>query len=197
MSVGEIAVNRSPRGILVMAMLTAAASTIAGCTDSRMASTNATSGAQASSETTPTRKSATYQTGYGLSSDGPTTDLYTELFRSNAGDDRNAPATVASGNIQQGQPALASSAAQQEPAAPQVRPATNARNDRNAPDRNAPVTVSSGKAQQGQPALASSTVQQEPAAPQAPPPTATVYGMSSDGPTTDLYKELFGSRSSE
>src|SRR5258708_6382706 len=109
MSVGEIAVNRSPRGILVMAMLTAAASTIAGCTDSRMASTNASSGAQASSETTPARKSATYQTGYGLSSDGPTTDLYTELFRSNASDDKNAPATVASGNIQQSQPALASS----------------------------------------------------------------------------------------
>jgi hypothetical protein len=150
MSVGEIAVNRSPRGILVMAMLTAAASTIAGCTDSRMASTNATSGAQASSETTQARKSATYQTGYGLSSDGPTTDLYTELFRSNASDDKNAPATVASGNIQQSQPALASSVAQQEPAAPQ-----------------------------------------------APPPTATVYGMSSDGPTTDLYKELFGSRSRE
>jgi hypothetical protein len=114
-----------------MIVLPALAIMIAGCADSRMAATNAD--AQAS---------APYQTGYGLSSNGPTTDLYTELFRNNARDDRNAPATASSGTVQQGQPATAG-VAQQEP---------------------------------------------------VPPASPTAFGISSNGPTTDLYTELFGPR---
>jgi hypothetical protein len=131
---------------------------MAGCADSRMAASNATSGAgaQASSENTQARRPAPYQAGYGLSSDGPTTDLYTELFRSNPREDNNAPA--------------------------------------NAP---APATAPSGTVQQGQPALASNATRQESAAAQAQPATATVYGLSSNGTTTDLYTELFGPRSHE
>jgi hypothetical protein len=129
-----------------MIALPAVASMIAGCADSRTAATNTAPGAQASSENTPARRSAPYQTSYGLSSDGPTTDLYTELFRTNARDDRNAPATVSSGTVPQGQPATASSAVQQET---------------------------------------------------APPASTTVYGISSNGMTTDLYTELFGPRSHE
>jgi hypothetical protein len=140
---------------------------MAGCADSRMAASNATSGAgaQASSENTQARRPAPYQAGYGLSSDGPTTDLYTELFRSNPQEDKNAPAnapapaTAPSGTVQQGQPALASNATRQESAAAQAQPAS--------------------------------------AAAQAQPATATVYGLSSNGTTTDLYTELFGPRSHE
>jgi hypothetical protein len=152
-----------------MIVLSAAASMIAGCADSRMAASNAD--AQASTS---------YQTGYGISSNGPTTDLYTELFRNNGRDDRNqpAPATATAGPVPQSQPATASSTVQ----------------------RGQPVTASN-TAQRGQPATAVNTfpagqpatavVQQEEPPPQSVP---TAYGISSNGPTTDLYTEIFGPR---
>lgn len=124
--------------------------------------------------------SAPYQTGYGISSSGPTTDLYTELFRNNARDDRNAPATVSAGTVPQSQPATASSAV------PQGQPA-----------------VASGTVQRGQPATATAANTVPPGQPatagvvqQEPPPQAvpTAYGISSNGPTTNLYTELFGPR---
>jgi hypothetical protein len=148
-----------------MVLLLAGAGMIVGCADSRMAATNSGAGAQASSENTGARGSTPYQTGYGLTSDGPTTDLYTELFRPKARDDKNAPATVPSGTVP---PAVASSAVQPG------QPASGARG-----------------AQQGQPTSVASVIQQEPATPQAPPATTTVYGIPSDGMTTDLYTELF------
>ena len=88
-----------------MIVLPAIAIMIAGCADSRLAATNDGVGAQASGESTPARRSTPYQTGYGLTSDGPTTDLYTELFRPNARDDGSAAAPVSPGAVQQGQPA--------------------------------------------------------------------------------------------
>ena len=88
-----------------MAVLPAIAIMIAGCADSRLAATNDGVGAQASGESTPAQRSTPYQTGYGLTSDGPTTDLYTELFRPNARDDGSAAAPVSPGAVQQGQPA--------------------------------------------------------------------------------------------
>jgi tRNA A37 threonylcarbamoyladenosine synthetase subunit TsaC/SUA5/YrdC len=151
-----------------MGLLLAAAGMIAGCADSRVAATGSGAGTQASSENNPARRSTPYQTGYGLTSDGPTTDLYTELFRSKARDDNNAPATVSSGTVA---PAVASNA---------VQPGQ-------------PATVARG-VQQGQPTSVASVVPQEPAT-QAPPATTTVYGIPSDGMTTDLYTELFGPRS--
>jgi hypothetical protein len=135
---------------------------LAGCADSRLAATNANvgTGAQVSSD-----RQAAYQTGYGLSSDGPTTDLYTELFGAKARSDQNAPAPL---------PAPAPIGA-----APQVQTAA------------------------AQPVTAASVVPPEPAAPQAAPvaetasANATVYGIPSNGPTTDLYTELFRSKRPE
>jgi hypothetical protein len=146
-------------------VLPALASMVAGCADSRIAGANA----QASSENGRTQRPAPVQTGYGLSSDGPTTDLYTELFRS-----KDAPTAPSSATVAQGQPSTASPVAV-------------------AQDQS--TTASPAAAPQGRPATAANAAQQMPAAPQAPPATATVYGMSSDGPTTDLYTELFGARS--
>jgi hypothetical protein len=143
---------------------------VGGCADSRLAASNAASspaGAQASSETND------YKTGYGLSSNGPTTDLYTELFRSSKRDDKSAPAPVA-GTVQQNQPPSVSATVQQ----------------------NQPAFVSA-TAQPDQPAPAPGVIRQEAAAAEATPSTATVYGMSSDGPTTDLYTALFGPRRRE
>jgi hypothetical protein len=136
-SVEETGLNPLPRCIPVMIAVPAVAIMIAGCTDSRIAATDRSIGAQVSGENNQERRPADYQTGYGISSNGPTTDVYTELFRSNARDDRNAPAPVSSGAVPQdqpapaspgavpqGQPAPASSVAQQEPAKPQAPPAS-------------------------------------------------------------------------
>jgi hypothetical protein len=136
---------------------------VAGCADSRIAGANA----QASSENGRTQRPAPVQTGYGLSSDGPTTDLYTELFRS-----KDAPTAPSSATVAQGQPSTASPVAVAQGQS---------------------TTASPAAVPQGRPATAANAAQQMPAAPQAA--TATVYGMSSDGPTTDLYTELFGARS--
>jgi hypothetical protein len=138
---------------------------VAGCADSRIAGANA----QASSENGRTQRPAPVQTGYGLSSDGPTTDLYTELFRS-----KDAPTAPSSATVAQGQPSTASPVAVAQGQS---------------------TTASPAAVPQGRPATAANAAQQMPASPQAPPATATVYGMSSDGPTTDLYTELFGARS--
>ena len=143
-----------------MIVLPALAGILAGCADSRMAVSDAGAGAAASGGSTQP-KPASYQTAYGLSSDGPTTDLYTELFRANARKDP-APAAPTSGTVTQ----------------PLAAP-------------------TSGTVAQGQPATASNIAQAQPAVAEAPPATATVYGMSSDGPTTDLYTELFGRKRPE
>jgi hypothetical protein len=153
----EIALYCSPHWIRVIIVLPALAGMVAGCADSRIAGANA----QASSDTGRAQRPAPVQTGYGLSSDGPTTDLYTELFGSKARQD--APAAAASATAAQGAPGMGSSAA----------------------------------LPQGRSAAGSNAIQQTPAAPPAPPSNATVYGMSSNGPTTDLYTELFGGKSRE
>ena len=152
-----------------MVVLPAIAS-IAGCADSRMAANNAD--AQAS---------APYQVGYGMSSNGPTTDLYTEIFGSKVRDDRNAPATAtaAAGPVPQGQPATASNTVQRG------QPVTAA----NTVQRGQPATTAANTVPPGQPAPV-------PVAQEEPPPQAvpTAYGISSNGPTTDLYTEIFGPR---
>jgi hypothetical protein len=126
---------------------------------------------------------APYQAGYGMSSNGPTTDLYTELFRNKARD--NAPvATAAAGPVLQGQPV-------------QGQPATAS----NTVQRGQPVTAAN-TVQRGQPANnAANTVPPGqpaavPVAQEEPPPQAvpTAFGISSNGPTTDLYTEIFGPR---
>jgi hypothetical protein len=151
---------------------------VAGCADSHFAASNASASAQATSDNSRPQRSPPVQVGYGLSSDGPTTDLYTELFGSKSRDDRDAPTAASSAAVAQSQPTTASSAA-----LPQGKPATR--------------TSAAVPQPQGQPANPAIAVQAQPATPQAEPATATVFGMSSNGPTTDLYTELFGGRSRE
>lgn len=146
-----------------MIVLPALAGTVAGCADSHFASSNASM--QTTSDTGRTQREAPVQVGYGMTSDGPTTDLYTEIFRPKR-DEAPAPAAVA-----QGQPTAAA-------------PATVAQGR---PGARSPATVA-----QNQPAMASNAVPPAPAAPPAEQATPTAYGISSNGPTTDLYTELFG-----
>lgn len=171
---GGIVLNRSSRCTRITVVL-AAAITIAGCADSRMAANNASSGAQPPPE--PDTPAA-----YGISSKGPTTDVYTELFGSSQRDNENAAAPAAT--AQQAQPQ-------------QVQPATAT-----STNRQGQRTTASAANRQVQPApapLPTTQVAQQPVAAPQPPPepdTPTAYGISSNGPTTDLFTELFGSRRS-
>lgn len=136
--------NYSLRYIPITVVFAGLAIVAAGCSDSRMAANNAASNngeAQRSS----------YQAGYGLSSEGPTTDLYTEL----KGSWQRAERPQAAGTVQQG-------------------------------------TSAGGNGQQV--AASGSGVVQQPAGPPREEPTTTAYGISSDGPTTDVYTAFFGPR---
>jgi hypothetical protein len=123
-----------------------------------------------------------YKTAYGLSSDGPTTDLYTELFGSRRRDDQVAAASAgATAETQPVQPAT--TVAGTQPA----QPATAA-------TRQGKPASASASTRQVQPAPVQ--VAQQPAAPPPPPEpdVPTAYGITANGPTTDLYTELFGPR---
>jgi hypothetical protein len=144
LSVGEIVLKYSSRCIPVVVVLAGLAMVAAGCSDSRMAANNAASN---SGEAQPSG----YRTGYGTTSEGYTTDVYTELKGSLQRTPRTQ--TAASGPVQQGQPATSAGVNGQQVAAGVV---------------------------------------QQPAGPPPEEPTTTAYGISSDGPTTDLATWLFG-----
>ena len=171
--------NRALSCIRTGAALAAVAIAVAGCA----AANNATS-AQASAQ-----GEQPYKTMYGMNSDGPTTDLYTEFFGERQ--PKSAPATnVASAQPVQpvtAQPLNPVQSGQQSPAA--TRPGQA-------------QTTAAGRAPQpayGQPAPGQPVqVAQQPASP-APPPepdVPTAYGITANGPTTDLYTEIFGPRRS-
>jgi hypothetical protein len=135
----------------------------AGCADARLAANNAASNSgQVQQQVQP----ASYQTGYGLTSEGPTTDLYHEFKHSLEPPER---------------PQLATTVQQQAPA-----PVNGQQVAESSPG---PSVVQQGAAQQG---VAQQPVAQQPAAPPREAPTATMYGMNSDGPSTDIYTALFG-----
>ena len=170
--VGDFSLNHSSRCIR-LALFLAATTTVAACADSRMAANNAA----------PNQPEQPYKTGFGFSSDGPTTDLYTEFFGSSR---RDVPAA---------QPATASAAppAQLQPAPGSPVPQQNQRTAAYPANRQA------NPGQPNQPAVASVAPEPplQPAPPPAPPPapdTPAAYGITSNGPTTDLFTELFGPR---
>jgi hypothetical protein len=149
-----------------MAVLGVTAISLAGCADSRLTANNAASspgaGAQASGGTAQDQSPSGYRF---------TTDLYTELFRSNKRDDKSAPTNDTSA------PASVSG-----PVAPVAVTSGTPQQDPSARDQSAP---------------APGVTRQEAVAPETPPAQATVYGISSNGTTTDLYTELFGPRRRE
>lgn len=131
----------------------------AGCSDSRLAANNAVSNGGRP-------EPSGYQTGYGLTSDGPTTDLYHEFKHSLEPPER--PPVVAT--------------AQPETPAP-------VNGQQVADSRSGPGATQQGVTQQP---AGQQPVAQQPAAPPREAPTATMYGMNSDGPTTSIYTALFG-----
>ena len=174
-----VVLNRSLSCIRATTALAAVAIIAAGC-----AAANNTASSQGSGQA-----EQPYKTAYGLTSDGPTTDLYTELFGSSK--TAAAPATAAP---EQGQPMTAAAATQ--PVQPATAPASTQ------PPQPATTTAATRQnksamaARQAQPAPAPVEVAQQPAPPQPPPEpdVPTAYGITANGPTTDLYTELFGPR---
>jgi hypothetical protein len=157
--------------------LCAVAIIVAGC-----AAANNTSSSQGTNQ-----GEQPYKTAYGLSSEGTTTDLYTEMFGSSRDKNAAPPATVTA-TTQQVQPATAATASQPVQPVPASGPTRQA------------ATTATRQVQpanrQVQPAPAATEVAQQPAAPQPPPEpdVPTAYGITANGPTTDLYTELFGPR---
>src|SRR6202049_5344705 len=94
--------NRSSPSIRHTVALAAVAILLAGCADSRLAANNAAN-----------QSEQPYSAGYGLSSAGTTTDLYTEFFGSSRRDDKNAAqaAATASASPPQVQPGPGAAAA--------------------------------------------------------------------------------------
>ncbi len=191
---GEIVLNRLLRGIRAVPVLAAAAIAIAGCADSRMTAANAPSNANA--QVSNEQGEQPYKTGYGFTSDGPTTDLYTELFGSSRRDAPPPPAVP-----QPVEPVVASTPI--EPVQPAPTPAAKQKAQRataSAANRQVQPANSTVATQPVQPAPAPAPVTaqavQPPPQPQAPAEsdTPTAYGITSNGPTTDLYTALFGSR---
>ena len=137
-------------------------------------------GCAAANNTTTSQGEQPYRTAYGISSDGFTTDLYTEFF----GPRKPAAAPeTATAAAQPAQPVTASNVSQP------VQPATTS-----AATRQSKPAVASAPPRQVQPAPV--VVAQQPAAPEPPPePDVPVaYGITANGPTTDLFTELFGPR---
>jgi hypothetical protein len=144
-----------------------------------------------------------YKTMYGITSEGTTTDLYTEMFGP-----RQAPAPAT--NVAAAQPvqSVTTQSVTSQPIAP-VQPSATATSP--ARPGQAVTSASTNRPNQAQTNTAYRTPQpsaaqpapvqvaQQPAPP-APPPepdVPTAYGITANGPTTDLYTALFGPRRSD
>jgi hypothetical protein len=174
--------SRALSCIRIAVALTAVAVVASGCA----AANNATSSQASAQGEQP------YRTMYGISSEGTTTDLYTEIFGPRQ--PPPAPATnVASAQPVQPLAAQPINPVQQGTTAArpgQTATATNRQNQSTAANR-APQPA------YGQPAPSQPVqVAQQPAPPQPPPEPdmPTAYGITTNGPTTDLYTEIFGPR---
>ena len=168
-------ISVAPR-IRAAVALTAVAVAAAGCAGAN----NATS-AQASSQ-----GEQPYRTMYGISSEGTTTDLYSEIF----GARQPTPAPAA--NVANAQPVQAVTSQPIAPVQQGTAPGYQARPGQ---------VVTGAYANRPQPASQPAPVQvaQQPA-PLAPPPepdVPTAYGITANGPTTDLYTAIFGPRRSD
>jgi hypothetical protein len=150
--------------------------------------------AGAANNTASTQGEQAYKTSYGFSSEGTTTDLYTEFFGPRKPAIPPETATAAVQPVQQ--PTMASPATQ--PVQPAPAPATTqpAQAPNSATARQAKSASPSTTGRQVQPAPAPVVVAQQPPAPQPPPEpdVPAAYGITANGPTTDLFTELFGPR---
>jgi len=175
--------NRALPHIRIVIALAAVAIAVAGC-----ASANNATSAQASGQ-----GEQPYKTMYGITSEGTTTDLYTEIFGP-----RQPPPAPAT-NVATAQPVQPVTA---QPITPVQQNTTATRPGQTATATNRGQTTAASRAPQpayGQPAPVQPVqVAQQPAPPPPPqePDVPAAYGITANGPTTDLYTEIFGPRRS-
>jgi hypothetical protein len=166
--------NRALSYIQTATALAAVAIVVAGCA----AANNATS----------SQGEQPYRTMYGMTSEGPTTDLYAEIFGP-----RQPPPAPAT-NVAAAQPVQSVTA---QPTSP-VQQSTTAARPGQTTTATSRQTTAANRAPQpayGQPAPPVQAAQQ-PAPPPPEPDVPAAYGMTANGPTTDLYTEIFGPRRS-
>jgi hypothetical protein len=170
--------------IRAAAALATLAIMVSGCAAANNAASN-----QASSQ-----GEQPYKTMYGLSSEGTTTDLYTVLF----GSSQPAPAPPQT-TVATAQPTQPAQSAAAQPATSPPPPAATMTSPAR-PAQAATATAANRSPQAVAPPPAPVQVAQPPAPAPAPPPepdVPTAYGITANGPTTDLYTMIFGPRRSE
>jgi len=173
--------------IRIAAAFAAVAIVAGGCS----AVNNATSSQASSQGEQP------YKTMYGISSEGTTTDLYTELFGPRQPAATPAAAIATAQPVQPTQPIAAQPVAPVQAPVPAQQSATTTR-----PARAGQAATAAAAKQQAQPVPAPPPpmqVAQPPAPPPSPPEpdVPTAYGITANGPTTDLYTMIFGPRRSD
>jgi hypothetical protein len=170
----SLACFRAISGVRALTALAATAFVVAGCAGAN----NATS----------SQGDQPYQTSYGLSSAGTTTSLYTELFGPAKPAPAPATATAAAEPVQG-----AGASAAPQPAPPLA--VTSTGRQTRAATASATAKPTSTQVQPSPPPV---EVARQPVAPQPPPEpdTPVAFGITANGPTTDLYTELFGSKRS-
>jgi hypothetical protein len=181
-----VVLSRTLSCIRAATVLSAVAMVVGGC-------------AGAGNNTASTQSEQPYKTMYGISSEGTTTDLYTELFGPRKPVTPPETATAAVQPVQQPTTASPANPAVQPP--PPVAATQPAQVSTSATTRQSKSATTSTAGRQVQPAPAPApapvAVAQQAPAPQAEPePDVPVgYGITANGPTTDLYTVLFGPRS--
>jgi hypothetical protein len=178
--------NRASSCIRVAVALAAVAVVAAGC-----AAANNTTSSQASAQ-----GEQPYKTMYGLTSEGTTTDLYTEFFGSQQSPPAPATTVAAAQPVQSVTTQPIAPVQQNATAASPARPGQAA--TATSPYRsNQAQTAAANRAPQP-PAVQTAPVQvaQQPSPPPEPD-VPTAYGITANGPSTDLYTAIFGPRRSD
>jgi hypothetical protein len=129
---------------------------------------------------------------YGIASEGTTTDLYTEFF----GPRKPAPAPqTATAAAQPVQPVTA--AAAPEPLQPATGPVATQPPQAAATRQGKPAAATASARQVVPSPTPVEVAQQQPSPqPEPEPDVPTAYGITANGPTTDLYTAIFGPRRS-
>jgi len=168
---GEIDLSRLLSCSQATTALAAVAIVVAGCAGAN--------------NTTSSQGEQSHKTMYGISSEGTTTNLYTEFFGSPK--PAAAPETTTAA-AQPVQPAATSNV----PSAQSAAAAQQAQGAAGAKTRQAKPTLPPASTPQAQPAPVE--VAQQQTAPQAAhePDVPTAYGITANGPTTNLYNVFFG-----
>jgi hypothetical protein len=173
------------RGIVLSRLLSCSQATIALAAVAILVA-----GCAGANNTTLSQGEPAYKTMYGITSEGTTTDLYTEFFGP------RKPAAAPETATAAAQPATAPTASQQGTTAAAATPPAQAATTSAAKGQTKPAVAGTSRQVQPAPVPAPVAVAQQPPAPQAPPEpdVPAAYGITANGPTTDLFTELFGPR---